>query len=568
MRYLAPCTFLSGLLLCTFPAVANAQDKAAPDPYAYDVLAYDLVLAVTPATQTLEGQATITLTDLAADATGLRFDLYDFYEVLAVQDAAGTALKFTRPAKKNWIDIQLPQGERPDELALRIHYRGQPEGGRFDGFHWAKTNSKPAKPWINTSCQGLGAHYWYPCKASYFHPEDKPERVSMSITCPADLSAVSNGRFLGEENSVPTWFDPQGAEFKTFRWRHDYPLETYSVTLNVGPYVHVHQDIDAPGIEGKLAFDYYVLPESVEKAALQFQQVPELIRIYSEAFGPFPFPDSKFALVETNFWGMEHSTAVAYGSTFPAWCKKTGAKDPRARRNRWFDYILVHEVAHEWWGNGVSAEHWGHFWIHEGLGTYAEGVYVEMTRSREDADRYFVETAQRIPGKSGRLYRGDHPKSGDAYSGLVYSKGACVMNTLRHYVDDDAAWWKTLRDFNLAYRYKNASTEDFRAVLEGNTQREWKRFFDEWVYGEGTPSLQGKISVRAKKIVIEVNNTRGTFRVPLDLVWKEAGVSHSRRLWIEPGVYTTSIACESAPEEIRVKNLARLLGKHDVTIPL
>ena len=172
------------------------------------------------------------------------------------------------------------------------------------------------------------------------------------------------------------------------------------MTLNVGPYVVGESELEVPGLADPVPFLYYVLPENAEKAALQFQDVPELVRIDSEAFGPFPFPESEFGLVETSFWGMEHSTAVAYGSSYPAWCKAHDERDRCAGRNRWFDFILVHEVAHEWWGNSVSAEDWGHFWIHEGFGTYAEGVYVERKFGRVEADRYFAVRARYSHGGS------------------------------------------------------------------------------------------------------------------------------------------------------------------------
>ena len=361
----------------------------------YDVKAYDLELAVRPETETLEGVVRVTARVSAESLESLVLDLQDLHEVLGVEALDGAPLSFHHEGDVLSITLAEPVS-RGGEVVATIHYRGQPKGGRFEGFHWAR--SSEGKPWINTSCQGIGAHSWYPCKASYYHPEDKPERVSMAITCPADLVGVSNGRLLETVEGAPEWLQPaEPGAWKTYRWRHDYPLETYSVTLNVGPFVSVTRELELPGLDQALPFAYYVLPESAEKAALQFQQVPELLRIFSDAFGPYPFPGSKFALVETNFWGMEHSTAIAYGSSYPAWCEAEGIRDPHADRNKWFDYILVHEVAHEWWGNSVSAADWGHFWIHEGMGSYAEGVYVERTRGREAADTYFAEVARRVP---------------------------------------------------------------------------------------------------------------------------------------------------------------------------
>ncbi len=553
------------MLLCTvaplFPLLASLTTVAPPDlREAYDVQAYDLELAVRPDTKTLEGLAS--LSAVAVEELGVvQIDLFSLHEVERVEDEAGRALEFERI--ENGLLATLPTSLAAGEsFEVRIRYRGQPTGRGFSGFHWEE--SADGRPWIGTSCQGTGAHLWFPCKASFFHPEDKPARVAMSITCPADLVAVSNGRLVEERAGAPAWFDAGDEEWRTFCWRHDYPLETYTVTLNVGPYVHVEDELDVPGLDEPVPFHYWVLPENAERAALQFQDVPRLVEVFSEAFGPFPFPDSKFALVETSFWGMEHSTAVAYGSSYPAWLAREGGSDPYARRNRRFDFILVHEVAHEWWGNAVSARDWGHFWIHEGFATYAEGVYVERTQGRGEADRYFAETARGISSRRGSLYRGEQPSSREAYSGLLYTKGACVLNTLRHYVDDDELWWRALREFNLRNRYGNVDTEDFQALLEEVTEREWGRFFREWVYGSGTPRLSGEVEVTEKTIRIEIDNSHGSFLVPLDLAWSERGEARSRRLWVEPGEQELRIECEHRPEGVSVVHLDRLLGRHEI----
>ncbi len=471
---------------------------------------------------------------------------------------AGKALEFERPGSSLRCKLQKKLG-KGDRFRIGISYSGS--GGRRGvvGFYWAKT--KGGKPWINTSCQGPGAHSWWPCKASYYHPEDKPEHLYVNLDVPDGLYAVSNGRLLAREKRKD-----KGRE--VFRWQHDYPLETYAVTVNVAPYVVVEKELQLEGIEGKLPFIYYVLPENAEKAKLQFQQVPEMLKIFGKAFGPFPFPKSKFALVEVNFWGMEHSTAVAYGSSYPAWCKKTGSPDRYARRNRYFDYILIHESAHEWWGNAVSAANWGNFWVHEGFATYSEAVYVEFTQGREVADRYLA-TIKRIASGPGRLFRGKNKASGQAYSVLIYYKGAWVLNTLRHYVNDDAVWWKTLRDFNIQFRYKNAVTEDFRAILEKNTGRDWKQFFDEWFYGSGSPRLSGTVGVDGKKIVVSVDNrsrSEAGFHVPLDLAWKEGGREQKKRIMLEPGKNELAIDTARTPTDLRVVNLHRVLGRHKVEV--
>jgi aminopeptidase N len=537
-------------------ALSPQDANVAPDPRAdYDVQAYAIALEVDPEQRRIAGSVTMTARVTAPELATVVLDVGPELEVAGVQ-MGGEDLAFERVEAQ--LRIPLPAAlAGGSDFEVRVAYAGRPTAkNSFTGFHWERTAD--GRPWIGTSCQGPGAHTWWPCKASFFHPADKPERVSMDVTVPAGLYAVSNGRLEG--------IDELADGRRTFRWRHPYPLETYTVTLNVAPYVVVESELALPGLDRPVPYAYYVLPENAEKAALQFAQVPQLLSIFSEAFGPWPFPDAKFGLVETSFWGMEHSTAVAYGSSYPAWCRVNGVEDRYAGRNRDFDYILVHEVAHEWWGNAVSAVDWGDFWIHEGFGTYAEGVYVERTAGRAAADRYFASQGRRM-GKRSRLYRGAGTTSAEAYSGVIYSKGAAVLNTLRHYVDDDAAWWRTLREFNLDARYGNATTEDFRSHLERVTGRGWGTFFEEYVYGEGYPRLTGTFAAEdgGVRLALACEGSGETgFHVPLDLVWREGGDTVRRRVMVPPGEYARLLPTSAPPTDVRVENLGRVLGRHAV----
>ncbi|MEM7517644.1 MAG: M1 family metallopeptidase, partial [Planctomycetota bacterium] len=376
--------------------------------------------------------------------------------------------------------------ERGEMVRVAVRYSGTPmkKPDNFTGFFFVETPS--GAPWIATSCQGIGAHTWFPCKASYFHPEDKHDQLFVNLTLPEDLTGVSNGRLV--ETTEPE----EGK--RTFRWFHPYGCGTYAITLNVAPYVHVQSDIPVVGLSKPVPFHYFVLPENEEKAKVQFAQVPQLLHIFSTAFGPFPFPESKYALVETPFWGMEHSTAVAYGSSYPAWCVANEEKDAYESRNKWFDYILVHETTHEWWGNSVTCADYGHFWIHEGFGTYAETVYVEQMDGLDAAHEFARNTMKRVRGK-GSLYRGEGKNSGEAYGGLLYSKGASVLHMLRGRLGNDPVWWQTLQDFQAKFRNSNATTEEFKALLEKNSGRKFDLFFQEWFYGSGTPKVTGTITV-------------------------------------------------------------------------
>jgi len=541
---------------------------ASTDPRAdYDVKFYQLDLTVEPEAQRLTGLVIVDAVVVSPELTLFELDLassmtVDGVHAIDLEDESLVRIVDLPALEHEHADdrlrIRVPAHKQGERVSVAVLYHGSPQAlNDFDGFHWAKTAD--GRPWINTSCQSEGARSWWPCKDSYFHPEDKPERIEVQIHLPKGLYAVSNGRLVSRSVADGVM---------TYLWRHEYPIPTYSVTLNVAPYEVVSSELELPGLESKLPFVYYVLPESVEKAKLQFADAPQMLAIYSEAFGPFPFPKSKFALVETNFWGMEHSTAVAYGSSYPAWCKREGKHDPYAARNVWFDYILVHESAHEWWGNAVSAADWDDFWIHEGLATYAEAVYVERTRDRAAADRYLESVRFLVPDK-GSLQRGKGVDSGQAYDEICYYKGAWVLHTLRHVLDDDAAWWRTLRAFNMEFRYRNATTRDFRAVLERESQRSFEQFFAEWFYGRGVPRLRGAVRVEGQKLRVIVANegSDGTgFHVPLDVAWTESGKRMQRRVELAPGENDLTIECGAIPTDVGLLNLQRVLCSHEISM--
>ena len=553
------------ILAGSAPPLPEADPRAA-----YDVQTYRLDLAVDPRTRTLTGTVAVDAVAAEAGLARVVLDLQPPLEVRSVVELdrpvepvgplSGPALAFEH--KGSALSVLLPKGlKQGDPVRLAIAYSGKPkEQDSFTGFHWKKTSD--GKPWICTSCQDTGSSSWWPCKDSFWHPEDKPERTFVNLTVPEGLVGVANGKLSGEEKG--------GEGLETFHWVHPYPCETYSIAISVAPYVRTEQELEVPGAEGeapqKVPFETFVLPEDVEKAKLQFAEVPEMLAIYSKAFGPFPFPDAKFALVESNFWGMEHSTAVAYGSSFPAWCKEHDEVDAHARENAAFDYILVHESAHEWWGNGVSAKSWGHFWIHEGFATYAEAVYLEETQDAEAAQAHLDGMKGEI-GPTSRLFRGENVDSGAAMGPEIYRKGAWVLHTLRTFVDDDEQWWKALRDFNLAFRYKNADSDDFRAVLEKDTGKSWKTFFDEWVYGEGYPILDGVVTAKPRNLLVQVK-VKGTgkteFHVPIDVTWREGPEAKRKRVLLQPGANQVEIPIQARARDLAVEGLGRVLCEHSI----
>ena len=547
-------------------ALALATGLAADDPRAgYDVLAYRIDLTVDPRARRIEGTVGVEARVGASALPSLVLDLDPQLELGAVQllagpldgkrALAGVPLAAQRAGRQIVATFAEPQkpGAR---LALSIAYGGTPpESSSFEGFHWKK--SPDGQPWIGVACQGTGSSSWWPCKDSFWHPEDKPERTWINLRVPAGLSGVANGHLVSKEK--------QGA-WDVFHWEHPYPCETYALSIYVGAYTEVATTLEVAG--HKLDFVYWVLPEDAAKARLQFADVPALLETYSEAFGEYPFAKSKFALVESSYWGMEHSSCIGYGSSFPKWCAQQGAPDPYADQNRFFDYILVHESAHEWWGNAVSAKSWDDFWIHEGFATYAESLYVERVLAAEQLDEFW-ERLRPLVGAKDRLCAGGTPDSAAAYSGALYHKGAWVLHTLRWYVDDDELWWKTLREFNAQYRYKNAGTDDFRALLEKNTGKKWERFFRSWFQGSGYPELSGRIRSEGGKVLLEIENKGSDetqFEVPIALDWRDGKDQHHERVMLAPGSNRLEFPCKIRPADLRAHGWEHVLGKHSIKV--
>jgi aminopeptidase N len=269
--------------------------------------------------------------------------------------------------------------------------------------------------------------------------------------------------------------------------------------------------------------------------------VPELLAFFGEKFGPYPFPDSKFAFAQSPIWGMEHSTIIAYGNSFPATRALEGEPDPFALRNQYYDYIVVHEAAHEWWGNAITARDWSDFWIHEGFATYAEALWVERLRGQEAMLDFMQEKKREIVPEAS-VYRPYHATAGEAFANVTYDKGAFVLHMLR-YVMGDEIFFAALLDFatDPRFRYGSASTGDFQEVCEKHLGRSLREFFQPWIFGTGWPRYvvrpfqpgEGKVDLE----ILGRSDSYFPFRMPLDLELITADGSRIRhRVELKEGV--------------------------------
>ena len=429
-----------------------------------DLLFYGLSVKVDVEQKLISGKNSIRFI-MVRDDDRIQIDLF---ENMNVDSILFDDRQLSYDREFNAVFIDFPRRlKRGSIYTVDFYYSGHPtEIGRFGGLAFREDSL--GNPWIVTACQGIGASLWWPNKDQQ---PDEVDSMTISVAVPSDLIDVSNGRFIGREilDDGYTRYD----------WKVHYPINNYSVSLNIGKYTHFSETL------GDLTLDYYVLPYHENQARRQFAQARPMLECYQKYFGEYPFPRDGYKLVEVPYSGMEHQSAVTYGNRF-----KNGY-----HTRDWtgvgvslkFDFIIIHESAHEWFGNSITANDVSDAWIHEGWGTYAEGVYVECMFGYDDAIKYLngyknkVRNREPIIGPTGV----NHWPTGDQYF-----KGALFLNTLRHIVDDDTKWWALIKDYADHFQYRNIWTSDVINFFNTYLGRNLRPIFEQYLYHWKLPVLQ------------------------------------------------------------------------------
>src|SRR5579875_2914114 len=429
-----------------------------------DLLYYHLTVRVDPAQKLIRGDNVIRFRMLR-DGTRIQIDLTDKLDIDKIL-FEGKPLKYTRDTGAVFIDF--PETLRAGRVySVDFFYSGHPpETGRFGAFTFRRDAA--GHVWINTACEGTGASIWWPNKDQW---RDEVESMNISVEIPNGLVDVSNGRFAGKTDL--------GDGYTRWNWHVSYPINNYDVALNIGNYVHWHESHNG------LDMDYYVLPEDLDKARKQFAQAPGMIDAFTHYFGPYPFARDGYKLVEAPYAGMEHQTAVAYGNLFEN--GYLGRDWTGAGISTRFDFIIIHESGHEWFGNSITAADPSDMWIHEGWTTYLEGLYVEYRWGKADAIRYLNGLKPKIynlrPIVAERGVNADPTED-------QYFKGALMLNTLRSVIDDDAKWFALLRGFYQHFQYQNIMTEDVVAWFDLETGMDLTPIFNQYLRHADIPRLE------------------------------------------------------------------------------
>ena len=428
----------------------------------WDLAYYHLDVAVNPSDSTIEGSNTIGYRVLEPSQV-MQIDLQPPLELKkAIQD--GKELKIRHDGNAHYITLVARQ-VKGKYYEVKVYYGGHPHVARrppwSGGFQWEYDDH--GNPWIATSNQGLGASVWWPCKD---HMYDEPDSMLISVNVPAGLTDVSNGRLRKvEEHDNNT---------KTYHWFVANPINNYGVNINIADYVHFSEVFE--GEKGPLDINYYVLRDNLEKAKKQFKQAPMMLEAFEHWFGPYPFYEDGYKLVEVPYPGMEHQSSVTYGNGFE---NGFGGRD--GSMSGWgmkFDFIIVHESAHEWFANSITYKDMADMWIHESFANYAENLYVEYHFGKEAGTEYVLGTRMGIRNDSPIIGPYDVNASG---SGDMYPKGGNMLHTLRQVINDDEKWRSILRGLGEEFYHQTVTTGQIEQYITDKAGINLSRFFDQYL---------------------------------------------------------------------------------------
>ena len=457
----------------------------------FDVKHYDIHLTINTTKKSITGFVT-TRFELSNASKKIQLDL-DAQMIIDSITQESKHIKFAR--RHTSVLVELISSNKMQKVT--VYYHGKPLHAKNPpwegGFVWKLDKYK--KPFVSVACEGTGAKTWLPIKT---YLGDEPDSVTMHLTIPRDLVAVSNGNLISIKE--------KGNE-KTFSWQTSYLINPYNITFYVGDYKLITEPYTC--IDGKkMSLNYYILSYNYKKAKTHFEQTKKILKVYEELFGTYPWPKDGYKLVESPFAGMEHQTAIAYGKGY------------KNEKNEDFDYIILHESAHEWWGNAVSVADFSDVWIHEGIATYAEALYVEKTKGYKAYLNYMFGTNVSILNKKPivgpvGLYYWNY-KDGDPYS-----KGAVVLHTLRNHLNDDTLFFSILKTFFKNYCYKTVDTKDFIALVNQMSGKDLNYFFDQYLYHRSSPHLLWNfdydVELQKDQLIFKLDRVVVDFNTPIEV---------------------------------------------------
>lgn len=477
----------------------------------WDVQHYTLSVEVNPNKKSIKGICTISalVQENAIDTLQIDLDSHLKMESISYK---GTKLNYVKGERANQIIGPFSQLKMGEQFELEITYGGSPQIARrppWDGGlvfqHDANGNH-----WIAVACQVNGASIWWPCKDD---PSDEPDNgVDLFYTTTNDLTAIGNGKLI-EKKALSN-------EKTEWHWQVKNPINMYDVTFYIGDYVHWTETME--GAAGSLELDYYVLRENFKKAKKQFEVVQPMIRCFEDWFGPYPFYEDGYKLVDAPYLGMEHQSAIAYGNKYKM--GYLGMDRSMSGVGLLFDYIVVHESGHEWFGNNISINDVACTWIHEGFTTYSETLFAECLAGKEKAFKYqqgeWINISNNSPMEG-------IPGNCDGGSGDHYDKGAAMIHMIRMVMNDDEKFKSMLQAMNSEFYHQTIDGKQMEDFINRVSMKDFSKFFDQYLRTKQIPNLELQKDVEGK-IQYRWTNCIEGFDMPLTVFLQKEEV------WLHP----------------------------------
>lgn len=504
----------------------------------WDVIRYDLTVQPDIITKSIEGKNLITY----KEDLPVRVMQIDLQQPLAIDSITGNNnnYKFRRDGNVCFVYLRDSLAKykfAPGIRQLTVYYHGTPKEAKrapWDGGLVWKTDLNN-NPFIATACQGLGASIWWPCKD---HQSDEPDSgMSIRIIAPDTLVAISNGRLQNVSNSK--------GGYKTWTWQVKNPINTYDVTMNIGKYTKWSDTLTGEG--GKLDLDYWVLDYNLEKGKKQFEQVKPMIRSHEYWFGKYPFYQDSYKLVETPFLGMEHQSAVAYGNKF-----ENGYLGRDLSGSGWglkWDFIIIHESGHEWFGNSITTKDLADMWVHEGFTSYSETLFTETMFGKQAAAEYNFGIRKNI--RNDKTIIGFYGVNKEG-SGDMYYKASNMLNIIRQAINDDAKFRSILRGINSKFYHQTVTTKQIEDFISKESGHDFTKIFDQYLRTTQVPTLEYYSSKNKKKLFFRWANCTSGFNLPIIISQGKEDVT------ITP---TETWKTATLPKKIMLPNLSDIIEK-------
>ena len=475
----------------------SLRGSITPERAWWDITYYDLNIKVTPADKYIAGSNTIHYKVLQPSNV-LQVDLQTPLKMTrAVQD--GRDLEIRHEGNAHFI--KLTKEQLPGMInQVQVFYEGNPREARnapWDGgISWKKDRN--GNDFIASSCQGLGASVWWPNKDHMYQEVDS---MAIRVNVPNPLMNISNGRLIKTE--------PKDDNTTTYHWFVKNPINNYGVNINIGDYVNFSEVYD--GENGALDMNYYVLRDHLEKAQKQFKDAPKMMEAFEHWFGPYPFYEDSFKLVEVPYLGMEHQSSVTYGNRF-----RNGYLGRDLSGTGWgmkFDFIIIHESGHEWFANNITNKDIADMWIHESFTAYSESLFLDFHYGTTAANEYVIGTRRSIRNDRPLIgeYDVNHEGSGD-----MYYKGANMIHTLRQMVNDDQKWRGILRNMNKRFYHSTVTTKDIESFLSISIGVNLDSFFDQYLRTTKVPELV--LSQKKNRLTYKWKNVVDGFHLPVRIL--------------------------------------------------